>query len=184
MFIATQKKKENIAEYVLYMWQIEDIIRAYKLDIDTIKATIIAAFKLPEEQEKELVEWYEHLIDMMRYENVVEKGHLQINKNTLINLTDLHKQLIFSQDHLDYSSSFYKALPFLTELRVKQNLEEEQSDIEVAFTFLYGILMLKLQRKEITPETQKAQDIISKLVAVLSVKYKLQQEGKLKLDLD
>jgi flagellin-specific chaperone FliS len=114
---------------------------------------------------------------------VLEKGHLQVNKNTLINLTDLHKQLMFSQDHLDYSSSFHKALPFLTELRAKQNIQEE-SDIEVAFTFLYGILMLKLQRKEITPETKKAQEIISKLVAVLSAKYKLQQEGKLQLDLD
>jgi hypothetical protein len=55
MFIATQKKKENIAEYVLYMWQIEDIIRAYKFDIEAIKANIIAAFKLPQDQEKELV---------------------------------------------------------------------------------------------------------------------------------
>ena len=34
MIIASQKKKENIAEYLLYMWQIEDIIRAYGLDID------------------------------------------------------------------------------------------------------------------------------------------------------
>ena len=28
MKIASQKRKENIAEYLLYMWQIEDIIRA------------------------------------------------------------------------------------------------------------------------------------------------------------
>src|SRR5665811_892944 len=27
MFIAIQKKKENIAEYLLYMWQIEDLAR-------------------------------------------------------------------------------------------------------------------------------------------------------------
>ena len=38
MIIASQKKKENIAEYLLYMWQIEDIIRAYGLDIDQIQA--------------------------------------------------------------------------------------------------------------------------------------------------
>lgn len=37
MIIASQKKKENIAEYLLYMWQIEDIIRAYGLDIDQIQ---------------------------------------------------------------------------------------------------------------------------------------------------
>ncbi len=27
MFVASQKRKENIAEYLLYMWQIEDIDR-------------------------------------------------------------------------------------------------------------------------------------------------------------
>ena len=30
MIIARQKKQENIAEYLLYMWQIEDIIRAFR----------------------------------------------------------------------------------------------------------------------------------------------------------
>lgn len=28
MITASQKRKENIAEYLLYMWQIEDLIRA------------------------------------------------------------------------------------------------------------------------------------------------------------
>ena len=37
MYIASQKRKENIAEYLLYMWQIEDMIRANGLDIDRIK---------------------------------------------------------------------------------------------------------------------------------------------------
>ena len=41
MIIASQKRKENIAEYLLYMWQIEDIIRANKLDIDKIKESVI-----------------------------------------------------------------------------------------------------------------------------------------------
>ena len=83
MFIASQKKKENIAEYIIYMWQIEDIIRAYKLDIDCIKANIVDLMSLSLQQEKELLGWYESLIDMMRREGVQEKGHLQINKNTI-----------------------------------------------------------------------------------------------------
>ena len=37
MFVASQKRKENIAEYLLYMWQIEDLIRANNLDIDNSK---------------------------------------------------------------------------------------------------------------------------------------------------
>ena len=41
MYIASAKRKENIAEYLLYMWQIEDIIRAYGLDIEKIKESVI-----------------------------------------------------------------------------------------------------------------------------------------------
>ena len=70
MIIASQKHKENIAEYLLYMWQIEDIIRANNLDIDRITASVIDRFQLTDAQRKEMVEWYESLIDMMRREGV------------------------------------------------------------------------------------------------------------------
>ena len=93
MIIASQKKKENIAEYLLYMWQIEDIIRAYGLDIDQIQKHIIDSYDLPEEQKKSMRDWYESLIDMMHSEGVEKKGHLQLNKNVLIDwpaLTALH----------------------------------------------------------------------------------------------
>ena len=36
MLIAQQKLKENIAEYILYMYQIEDVIRAYNFDLERI----------------------------------------------------------------------------------------------------------------------------------------------------
>ena len=96
MIISSQKKKENIAEYLLYMWQIEDIIRAYKLDLDLIQENIIDKYDIPDSQKKEMREWYESLIDMMRREGVMEKGHLQLNKNVIIELTDLHERLLKS----------------------------------------------------------------------------------------
>ena len=36
MLVAQQKQKENIAEYIIYMYQIEDIIRAYNFDVEAI----------------------------------------------------------------------------------------------------------------------------------------------------
>ena len=79
MFVASQKRKENIAEYLLYMWQIEDLIRANGLDIDKITQNIVDRFNLPGDQRKQMIEWYESLIDMMRREDVVAKGHHQLN---------------------------------------------------------------------------------------------------------
>ena len=111
MIIASQKKKENIAEYLLYMWQIEDIIRAYGLDIDQIQKHIINSYDLPEEQKKSMREWYESLIEMKHSEGVEKKGHLQLNKNVLIDLTDLHLRLLKSTREPFYGAAFFKTLP-------------------------------------------------------------------------
>ena len=120
MIIASQKRKENIAEYLLYMWQIEDIIRAYKLDIDTIDEQIVSKYNVPDDKKKEIREWYESLIDMMRREGVVESGHLQLNKNVIIDLTDLHLALLKSPKEPFYGATFFKTLPYIVELRAKQ----------------------------------------------------------------
>ena len=41
MIIARRKRKENIAEYLLYMWQVEDLIRANNFDMDSIRRTVV-----------------------------------------------------------------------------------------------------------------------------------------------
>ena len=45
MLIARQKKQENIAEYVIYMYQVEDMMRACGLDIETVKKNIISQYQ-------------------------------------------------------------------------------------------------------------------------------------------
>jgi len=181
MYISAQKKKENIAEYILYMWQIEDIVRAYRLDIELINKHIIEKYDLPTEKKKELSEWYEHLIEMMRAENAIEVGHLQINKNAIINLSDFHIALLNSRQNNEYNALYHKVSPIIHELKEKQN-NTIKNDIEVCFSFLYGILMLKLQQKEITKQTEDALTQISQFIAYLSAKYKLHKEGKLVLE--
>ena len=84
MIVAKQKRKENIAEYLLYMWQVEDLIRANQFDIDSIRRTVIAQYDQPDEVKEEIAGWYEVLIEMMRSEGVKEKGHIQLNKNVSI----------------------------------------------------------------------------------------------------
>ena len=39
-----------------------------------------------DEKKKEMRDWYESLIEMMSYEGVEKKGHLQLNKNVIIDL--------------------------------------------------------------------------------------------------
>lgn len=91
MKIAQQLKAKNIAEYLIYMWQVEDLIRANGCDIDKIRENIISRY--PAEEHTALEEWYGNLIEMMRTEGVKENGHLQINRNIIINLTELMSEL-------------------------------------------------------------------------------------------
>ncbi len=178
MYIASQKHKENIAEYLLYMWQIEDIIRANGLDIEKIEKNVIDKFQLDPAQKKEMTEWYESLIDMMRRENVEKSGHLQLNKNVIIQLTDLHLALLKDPRFPEYTAEFYKTLPYIVELRAKSG-EKPTGEIETCFNALYGMLMLRLQSKEVTAETRQAITQISRFIALLSKDYHLDREDKL-----
>ena len=179
MITASLKKKENIAEYLLYMCQIEDLIRANGLDIDKIQTNIIDQYKdLSEQQKKEMREWYESLIDMMRREDATDKGHIQLNKNVIIALDDLHRRLLSDQKFAAYSAQFYHTLPIIVELRAKAG-EAKTGEIETCFNALYGILMLRLQGKEISEETLQAASQISKFLALLSHYYKLDYNNEL-----
>lgn len=172
MFTASHKKQNNIAEYLLYMWQIEDIIRANNLDIDAIDRNIISQYRtLSDTQIKELREWYESLIHMMHSEGVRQSGHLQINSNILNDMADLHRRLLNDGRFTKYSETFYNALPFIVEIRAKAGVNKS-GEIETCLNFLYGILLLRLQKKEISEGTNKAVDAISHLLAMLAAYYK------------
>ena len=178
MFVASQKRKENIAEYLLYMWQIEDLIRANDLDLDKITQNIVAKFNLLEEQQKQMIEWYESLIDMMRREDVIKSGHLQLNKNVILQLAQLHDAVLKNPQFTEYSAEYYKTLPFIVELRAKAG-ENKQGELETCFTALYGMLLLRLQGREITKDTLTALTQITRFIALLSHYFKLDSEDKL-----
>ena len=172
MKISQQLKEKNIAEYLIYMWQVEDLLRANKCDIDLIRSNVISRY--PAEEHAALEEWYGNLADMMRAEGVTEKGHLQINRNVIRNLTDLHPF---------YNAAYFKALPFIVELRQKSG-QAEESELETCFEALYGILLLRLQKKEISQGTAKAIEAISSFLSLLANYYDKERKGELKLDND
>ena len=178
MYIAEQLKKKSVAEYLLYMWQVEDTLRAFDLDVERMAREYIPQFGLDAEKSEALRGWYESLIEMMREEGVTEKGHLQVNKNIIILLNDLHVQLLKSSKHPFYSAAYYKALPFIVELRAKSVESQEKGEIENCFDALYGTMLLRAQKKEISPETATAIDNIAKFIALLSDYYQKDKAGE------
>lgn len=178
MYIASQKRKENIAEYILYMWQVEDMIRANDCDIDKIKKNVIDRFALDDAQRREMTQWYESLVDMMRREDVTHAGHLQINRNILNQLVQLHQALLADPEFPEYTAEFYRTLPYIVELRSKAG-DSKVGEIETCFTALYGMLMMRLQKKDIGPDTRDALAQISRFIALLAKNFHLDEADKL-----
>ncbi len=176
MYIAQQIRKKSIAEYLLYMWQIEDLIRAYGCSLARIRKEYISKFDYTDEQKDEEADWFDNLIRMMNEEGKREKGHLNINAVVLQDLNDLHYQLLESNHFPFYNAEYYKVLPYIVELRNKGN--REVSEIETCLNALYGIMLLRMENKEISPETEHAISEITTFIGMLSDYYiKNRDEG-------
>lgn len=179
MFIAQELRKKNIAEYLLYMWQVEDIIRAYDCSLTRIRREYIGRFDYTDEQKEEMTDWYGNLVRMMNSEGKRQQGHLQINQVTLQQLTELNAQLLASSKFPFYNAEYYKVLPFIVELR-NRGTNKDENEIETCLNALYGTMMLRLQKKDISPETQHAIQEITTFVGMLSDYYQQERSGELR----
>ena len=136
-----RSKKDNIAEYILYLWQMEDYLRAFPQQADTT------------------AELHE-LNDMMHREGIMEGGHLALAQNALAELIDLHTTL------LDEDAMYRAAI-----MRLQPSLNL-MSDIEASLILLYQIILLRLQKKEISPETASVQQQATQVLQFLSRIYR------------
>lgn len=181
MYISQELRKRNIAEYLLYMWQVEDIIRAYGCSLARIRREYIDRFNYTDEQKEEMADWYGNLVRMMNSEGCRENGHLQINKIVIQQLSELSAELLASSNFPFYNSEYYKVLPFIVELR-KRGAEKEENEIETCFNALYGVMMLRLQNKPVSPDTEHAIKEITTFIGMLNDYYMKDKQGELKLD--
>ena len=179
MYISSNLRKTNIAEYLLYMWQVEDTIRAFGCSLPRIRREYIARFDYSDEQRDELADWFGNLVRMMNEEGCRERGHLRINQVTMQMLTELHQQLLASTKFPFYNTAYYKVLPFIVELRQKSKAtgrNPQASEIETCLNLLYGVMMLRLQKKEVTPNTEHAVREVSTFIGMLADYYRKNKE--------
>ena len=144
-----KSKRDNIAEYILYLWQMEDYLRAFP---EQAGAT------------QELSE----LNEMMHREGIVESGHLQLAQNALSELEELHARLL-NEDAM-YRAAIIRLQPSINLLKAKTD-RPTMSIIEACFVLLYQIMLLRLQKREISAETASVQQQATQLLQFLSRTY-------------
>jgi hypothetical protein len=151
-----KSKKENIAAYILYLWQMEDYLRAFPQNADAT----------PELHE---------LNEMMHREGIMNGGHLALANNALNELEELHAQLL-DEDAM-YRASIIRLQPSLNLLKAKTD-RPTMSDLEACFTLLYQIMLLHLQKRPVSPETASVQQQATQLLQFLSKTYLNDQMSK------
>lgn len=178
MKLITAKKNENIAEYILLMWQTEDLVRAYNFDINKIRDTVISSnIKNPEEK-KDAVAWYEDIIQKMIFHNIRERGHLPENNESLMELSYVHNLLMNAINDVKYKQIFERALPDINEYQ-KVSRSEGINIIEACFNALYTKWMLKLKGEKLSDSTEKALSSCRNVVVYLARTYHKIQKGEL-----
>jgi hypothetical protein len=176
MFIAKEKRKTNIAEYILYMWQVEDLIRAHNFDIDLIETNLISQYTQPPRVKNDIREWFADLILMMHEEGVRKHGHISFLRTLMDDLYDFHLKLLDDSEEKLYHQLFQRAYPFINEIKSKSG--NNVSEIETCMNALYGLLLLRLKKKEVSRETEKAMATFSQLIAILSKKFLEVERGE------
>ena len=167
MIVAQKLRKQNISAYIIYMYQVEDIIRAYGLDVDRICNEYLPRFQYSKEQIADQRDWYAGLIRMMQEEGVQESGHVQVVKNTLLLMAERHQELLADPKQPFYSAAYYKALPYIVELRSK-GMGQDKNEIENCVDAVYGATVLKMQGRELSDQTKQALQPITHLLEMLS----------------
>lgn len=172
MFIAEKKRKESIVEYILYMWNVEDLIRANGSDIKRIDESVISKYGVSDPvMRQQIYDWWDNLCEMMVKEHKEKGGHLQILDMLANDMYNFHLYLLTQPDEIPYQNAFQTAWPDLSLLMTKIKDGDKMQHVLLGLTAIYDYYLLKLQGKTVLADTTNAIVRISHFLSLLSQKY-------------
>ena len=181
MDIAQSKRKENIAEYILYLWQIEDLLRALQFSPEAIYSQLVAPRQIEEEQKHVYLLWYMDIVNLLKKEDKEESGHLEHTLHLIGDMHNLHLQLMQNPVGEHYRTTFARLAPQLPMLRTLVK-KEDVCDTEICFRALYAAMLYSIkgdkQRAEAINDTI---ELVSPVVAELAAMYGKVERGEIDL---
>lgn len=170
MLIAQEKRKTNIAEYILYMWQVEDLLRACSFNPELIESKLVSRFNADEQTGKQIAGWYNNLAMVMEKEHIRERGHLQVITNLVSDLNEFHLKMIATRVDGEYLRLYQINREAISEFAQKSG-NSANNEVDVCLNALYGVLLLKLKNAEISPLTQTTVEGFGHMIGHLSARY-------------
>ena len=180
MDIAQAKRRENIAEYILYLWQVEDLLRALQFSPEAIWSQLVAPRGNDEEHKQLCLLWYMDIVDLLRREGKEEKGHLAHTLHLIADLHDLHLQLLKLPVGEHYRGTFARLEPSLPELRTLAG-EEVASDTELCFRALYAAMLYRIKGQGERSAVADTIELVSPVIAELAAMHGKVERGEVDL---
>ncbi|MFI3323770.1 MAG: DUF4924 family protein [Rikenellaceae bacterium] len=181
MDTAQSLRKQNIAEYILYLWQLEDMFRALQFSPEAIYSQFVAprTSQIDERSCSMLLTWYMELVDLLQREGKEEKGHLDHTLHLIADLHNLHLQLMELPVGARYRTLVARLDEVLPDLRGIYG--KEISDTEIAFRALYAAMLYRIKGEGSKGAVADTIEYISPVIAELSAMYGKAERGEVDL---
>jgi hypothetical protein len=170
--VAEKKKSQNIGEYLIYMYQMEDLIRSYQGNMEEIRQYVVSHYPVSEEEKVEITRWFEELLGKMTEQRILEKGHLRELKDLVDHLAKLHWSLLKSDK--TYFETYAKAKPFILESILAANGENPGNEIQICLNGVYGLLLCRLLGKKVEDNQIKATEAFGEVLSLLNFHFQSQ----------
>lgn len=181
MDIAQAKRKENIAEYILYLWQLEDLLRALQFSPEAIYSQLVAPRQIEEEQKHVYLLWYMDIVNLLKKEDKEESGHLEHTLHLIGDMHNLHLQLMQNPVGEHYRTTFARLAPQLPMLRTLVK-KEDVCDTEICFRALYAAMLYRIKGDKKRAEAiNDTIELVSPVVAELAAMYGKVERGEIDL---
>jgi hypothetical protein len=174
--VAERKKNQNIPEYIIYMYQMEDLLRAYNFNMDDIRQYVISHYPISKAEKTETAIWFADLAFTMKAAKVEEIGHLPQTQELVDQLASIHWTLL--KTDRDYFDLYQKAKPHLVRLLLEAGENAPKHEVQIAFNAIYGQLLARLRSREIPSEILEATDTFGDILSYLNWVFFDQEEGK------
>ncbi len=167
--IAEKKKSQNIGEYLIYMYQMEDLIRSYQGNMDEIKQYVISHYPVSEEEKTVITGWFEGLLGKMKSQEIMDKGHLKELRDLIENLANLHWNLLKTDK--TYFETYNTAKPYILDAILAANGENPGNEIQICLNGIYGLLLCRLLGKKVDDQQIKAAEAFGEVLSLLNFNY-------------
>ncbi|ANQ48613.1 DUF4924 family protein [Flammeovirga yaeyamensis] len=170
MLIAQQKKEQNICEYIIYIYQSEELLRAFDFNFEDIREYVVNHItKLNDKERDEVIQWHKDLLELMKKEEVTKEGHCSWAQDEVDNITTLHHKLL-SEDE-EYQKVYKKASPHIDEnLKFADGLIT--NPIQICINGIFGLLLLRTRGKKVDNATKNILDSFGDVLSYLAYKFK------------